>query len=165
MSAPRNNEGPLLKEVSTTTSGEEVDPQILDIAMKLAEKMFLKMKEDDAKRKAEEEEARRKVEEEDIGKKKIDYNDDLIELLVSKVMRKMNVHIEESPSKSNSYGFNKVPFDYSRSFVPNFSSAPHGKLPTLSELNYDEWADKMKSHIIGVHPSLWEIVNVGLVKK
>jgi len=31
-------------------------------------------------------------------------------------------------------------------------------------LNYDEWADKMKSHLIGVHPSLWEIVNVGVNK-
>jgi hypothetical protein len=75
-------------------------------------------------------------------------------------MRKMNVNTEESPSKSKSYEFNKVPFDYSRSFVPNFSLAPLRKLPTLSELNYDEWADKMKSHRIGVHPSLWEIVNV-----
>jgi hypothetical protein len=49
MSAPRNNEGPLLEEVLTTTSGEEVDTQILDIAIKLAEKIFLKMKEDEAK--------------------------------------------------------------------------------------------------------------------
>ena len=131
MSAPRNNEGPLLEEVSTTTSGEEVDTQILDIAMKLAEKMFLRMKEDEAKRKAEEEESRRKVEEEDKVKKKIDYNDDLVELLVSKVMRKMNVNTEESPRKSKSYEFNKVPFDYSRSFVPNFSSAPLGNFQLL----------------------------------
>jgi hypothetical protein len=147
--------------VLTTTSGEELDPQILDIVMKLAEKIFLKMKDDEAKKKAEEEESRRKVKGEDKGKKKIDYNDDLVELLVSKVMRKMNVNNEDSPSKSKSYELNKVPFDYSRSFIPNFSSAPLGKLPTLSELNYDELANKMKSHLIGVHPSLWEIVNVG----
>jgi hypothetical protein len=31
-------------------------------------------------------------------------------------------------------------------------------------LNYDEWADKMKSHLISVHPSLWEIVNIGMKK-
>jgi hypothetical protein len=31
-------------------------------------------------------------------------------------------------------------------------------------LNYDEWAAKMKSHLIGVHPSLWEIVNIGVNK-
>jgi hypothetical protein len=50
MSALRNNEDPLLEEVLTTTCGEELDPQILDIAMKLAEKMFLNMKEDEAKK-------------------------------------------------------------------------------------------------------------------
>jgi hypothetical protein len=31
-------------------------------------------------------------------------------------------------------------------------------------VNYDEWADKMKSHLIGVHPSLWDIVNIGMYK-
>jgi hypothetical protein len=31
-------------------------------------------------------------------------------------------------------------------------------------LNNDEWADKMRSHLIGVHPSLLEIVNIGVCK-
>jgi hypothetical protein len=31
-------------------------------------------------------------------------------------------------------------------------------------LNCDEWADKMKSHLIGVHPSFLEIVNIGVCK-
>jgi hypothetical protein len=44
--------------------------------------------------------------------------------------------------------------------VPNFSSTPLGKLLTLNELNFDEWGDKMKSHLIDVDPSLWEIVNI-----
>jgi hypothetical protein len=51
MSVPRNNEGTLTEEILTTSNGEELDPQILNIAMKLAEKMFLKMKEDEAKKK------------------------------------------------------------------------------------------------------------------
>lgn len=83
---------------------------------------------------------------------------------MSKVMRKMNINTKESPSKSKVHEFSKVPFDYSRSFVPNFSSTPLGKLLTLSELNYDEWADKMKSHLIGMQPSLWEIMHVGVCK-
>jgi hypothetical protein len=66
----------------------------------------------------------------------------------------MNINSEESPSKSKVYEFNKILFDYSRSFVPNISSTPLGKLPTHTELNYDEWANKMKSHLISVHPSL-----------
>jgi hypothetical protein len=93
-------------------------------------------------------------------RKKIEYNDDLVELLVSRVMSKVCLTIEGSSTKSKGNEFNKVQFDYSRNFIPNFSSAPLGQLPTLSELNYDEWADKMKSHLIGVHPSLWEIVNI-----
>jgi hypothetical protein len=96
--------------------------------------------------------------------KKIDYNDNLVELLMSKVIIKMNINTEESPSKSKVCEFNKVSFDYSKYFVPNFSSTTLEKLPTLSELNYDEWTDKMKSHLIGVHPSLCEIVHVGVCK-
>jgi hypothetical protein len=47
--------------------------------------MFLKMKEEAMKKKAKEEESRRKPKE-DKGKGKLEYNDDLVELLVSKVM-------------------------------------------------------------------------------
>jgi hypothetical protein len=79
MSTPRNNEDPLLEELLVTTTGEEVDPKILDLAMKITEKMFLKVKEEDAKKKGEEEESRRKAEE-DKGKGKIEYNDDFVEL-------------------------------------------------------------------------------------
>jgi hypothetical protein len=79
----------------------------------------------------------------------------LVELLVSKVMSKVSFNTEGSSTKSKGNEFNKVQFDYSRNFIPNFSSAPLGKLPTLSE---------MKSHLIGVHPSLWEIVNIGMYK-
>jgi hypothetical protein len=49
--APKNNNDPLLKEVLTTTGGEEVDPKILELAIKIIEKMFLKMKEDKAEKK------------------------------------------------------------------------------------------------------------------
>jgi hypothetical protein len=79
---------------------------------------------------------------------------------MSKVMRKMNTNTEESPSKSKVHEFNKVPFDYSRYFVPNFSLEPLTKLPTLSELNYDEWADKMMFDVYGVmdHLSIGRLV-------
>jgi hypothetical protein len=74
---------PLLEEIPTTSTGEEMDPKVLDLAMNIAEKMFLKMKEEDAKKRVEEEESRRKAEE-DKEKGRIEYNDDLVELLVSK---------------------------------------------------------------------------------
>jgi hypothetical protein len=62
MSTQRDHVDPLLEEIPITSSGEEIDPKVLDLAMKIAEKMFLKMKEEDAK-KREEEESRRKAEE------------------------------------------------------------------------------------------------------
>jgi hypothetical protein len=108
---------PLLEEIPTTSTSEKMDPKVLDLAMKIAEKMFLKMKEQDAKKRAEEEESRRKAEE-DKGKGRIEYNDDLVELLVSRVMRKVSLNTEGSSTKSKGNKFNKVQFDYSRNFIP-----------------------------------------------
>jgi hypothetical protein len=54
MSTQRDHVDPLLEEIPVTSSGEEVDPKVLDLAMKIAKRMFLKMKEEDAKKKAEE---------------------------------------------------------------------------------------------------------------
>ena len=79
MSTQRDHVDPLLDEIPVTSSGEEVDPKVLNLAMKIAEQMFLKMKEEDAKKREEEEESRRKAEE-DKGKGKFEYNDDLVEL-------------------------------------------------------------------------------------
>jgi hypothetical protein len=100
MSTPRNNLDPLLKEILATSIGEEMDVKILDLAMKIVERMFLGMKEEDAKKKAKEEESRR-IAEEDKGKGKMEYNDDLVELLVSKVMSKVSLNAEVSPESSD----------------------------------------------------------------
>src|SRR5690242_12853893 len=99
MSTQRDHVDPLLEEIPTTSTSEEVDPKVLDLAMKIAEKMFLKMKQEDAKKKVEEEETRRKAEE-DRGKGKIEYNDDLVEFLVSRVMSKVSLNTEASSTKS-----------------------------------------------------------------
>jgi hypothetical protein len=69
MSTQRDHVDPLLEEIPTTSTGEEVDPKVLDLAMKIAERMFLNMKEDDAKKKAEEEESRKKAQEEESRKR------------------------------------------------------------------------------------------------
>jgi hypothetical protein len=83
---------PRLEEIPITSSGEEIDPKVLDLAMKIAEKMFLKMKEEDAKKREEEEESRRKAKK-DKGKGKIEYNDNLVELLVSRVMSMVSLNV------------------------------------------------------------------------
>ena len=101
MSTQRDHVDPLLEEIPTTSTSEEMDPKVLDLAMKIVESMFLKMKEEDAKKrteeefqkKAQEEESRRRADE-DRGKGKLEYNDDLVELLVSKMMSKVNLNTE-----------------------------------------------------------------------
>jgi hypothetical protein len=118
MSTQRDHVDPLLEEIPVTSSGEEMDPKVLDLAIKIAEKMFLRMKEEDAKKRAKEEESRRKVKE-DKAKGKIEYNDDLVELLVSRVMSKVSLNTEASSTKSKGTKFNNVQFDYSRNFIPN----------------------------------------------
>jgi hypothetical protein len=81
----------------------------------------------------------------------LEYTNDLVELLVTKVIKKVSLNIEDSSSKSKANKFYRVQFDYSHNFMANFFSAPLKKLPTLNELNYDEWAYNIKSHLIGVH--------------
>jgi hypothetical protein len=55
MSTQRDHVDPLLEEIPTTSTSEEMDPKVLDLAMKIVESMFLKMKEEDAKKRTEEE--------------------------------------------------------------------------------------------------------------
>ena len=52
MSTQRDHVDHLLEEILTTSTSEEMDPKVLDLAMKIAKRMFLKMKEEDAKKKA-----------------------------------------------------------------------------------------------------------------
>jgi hypothetical protein len=44
MSTQSDHVDPLLEEIPTTSTGEEMDPKVLDLAMKISERMFLKMK-------------------------------------------------------------------------------------------------------------------------
>ena len=67
-------------------------------------------------------------------------------------------------SKYDGGSFHKVPYKYSQDFIPGHSAPPIGKLPMLNEDNYDAWSDRMRSHLVSVHPSLWEIVNVGVYR-
>jgi hypothetical protein len=61
MSTQRDHEDPLHEEIPTSSTGKEMDPKVLDLDMKIAERMFLKMKEEDTKKIAEEEESRKRL--------------------------------------------------------------------------------------------------------
>src|SRR6266508_4337450 len=96
----------------------------------------------------------------------------MAEAMCEKVMAKMMKKMEKqetpssSPKKSTSSKheeYNRNSFDYSRmqnNFPSNFISVPLGKAPLLDGLNYADWINKMKMHLIALHPSLWEVENV-----
>ena len=93
-----------------------------------------------------------------------------MEKIMATMMKKMEK--EETPStspkksdSSKQQEYNRNSFDYSRmqgNFSSNFISVPLGKAPLLDGLNFADWVNKMKMHLIALHPSLWEVVNVGV---
>src|SRR5438128_3656342 len=93
-----------------------------------------------------------------------------MEKIMATMMKKMEK--EETPSSSpkksdpsKQQEYTRNSFDYSRmqgNFSSNFISVPLGKAPILDGLNSADWVNKMKLHLIALHPSLWEVVNVGV---
>jgi hypothetical protein len=63
MSTQRDHVDPLLEEIPTTSTSEEMDPKVLDLTVKIVERMFLKMKEEDTNKNAKEEELRKRADE------------------------------------------------------------------------------------------------------
>src|SRR5579859_3128572 len=92
--------------------------------------------------------------------------------ILARLMERMSMNKQDPsplPTKASSsakHEYHQAPFNYSQNTTPfvasNVSSSSLGKVPILEGSNYDEWANKMKYHLFGVHPSLWEIVNVGI---
>src|SRR5438105_3008948 len=135
---------------SGESSGSEIDATASKEVRKLARKMAKKM----AKKKTD----------------KIMKKMETMEKTMATMMKKMEK--EETPStspkkfdSSKQQEYTQNSFDYSRmqgNFSSNFISVPLGKTPLLDGLNYADWVNKMKMHLIALHPSLWEVVNVGV---
>ncbi|KAJ1253494.1 hypothetical protein BS78_K248900 [Paspalum vaginatum] len=170
----------LSQELLSIADDENLNPATKETVMELAMKLFKRMREledaakkEEERKRAEEEAARKKaLEEEEEWRKKNVYNIDesTLENMVKEMMKKLQVNqASSSDSKAESKrdkekAYHCVSFDYSHSTTPTFSLAPLGKVPTLNELNYDEWSNKMQFYLFGVNPSLWEVVNVGIYK-
>ena len=137
---------------SGESSGWEDDPTASDEVKKLARRMAKKMAKKKATKMAEK------------------MAEAMCEKVMAKIMKKMEKQetSSSSPKKtasSKKVEYNRNPFDYSRmqnNFSPNFISVPLGKAPLLDGLNYADWVNKMKLNLITLHPSLWEVVNVGV---
>src|SRR6266540_2853573 len=132
------------------SSGLEIDATASKEVRKLARRMAKKM----AKKKT------------DKIMKKMETMEKTMATMMKKMEKKETP--STSPKKSDSskkQEYTRNSFDYSRmqgNFSSNFISVPLGKAPLLDGLNYADWVNKMKMHLIALHPSLWEVVNVGV---
>src|SRR6266498_1647708 len=135
---------------SGESSGSKIDATASKEVRKLARRMAKKM-------------ANKKTD-------KIMKKMETMEKIMATMMKKMEK--EETPStspkksvSSKQQEYTRNSFDYSRmqgNFSSNFISVPLGKAPLLDGLNYTDWVNKMKMHLIALYPSLWEVVNVGV---
>ena len=81
--------------------------------------------------------------------------------LLKQVAERMNINPNDASSSSSKKEYHRVSFNYPPPPLPNYAPTPSGKVPTLTFGNYDEWAEKLSFHLIGLNPSLWELVLVG----
>jgi hypothetical protein len=166
---------PILSDNSGDEVEETMDAKIERLAFNIAEKM---MKE----REKVLEEREKAIEEKiNIVEKMTREREKVMEdMILERLMKKMSMDKDATPppppqpssstkaTTSTTREYNQMPFEYPRNSIPfvstNVSSSSLGKVPILEGSNYDEWANKMKYHLFSVHPSLWEIVNVGLIQ-
>src|SRR5438132_5892457 len=145
-----NNKSTYNSLSSGESSGSEIDATASKEVRKLARRIVKKM----AKKKTD----------------KIMKKMETMEKVMVDMMKKMEKQEtpSSSPKKSDStkqQEYTRNLFDYSKmqgNFSSNFISVPLGKAPLLDGLNYADWVNKMKMHLIALHPSLWEVVNVGV---
>jgi hypothetical protein len=65
--------------------------------------------------------------------------------------------------KSITSNYSRTPFNYDNmSCNNNFLSISLGKPPHFDGTNYSQWRTNMRWHLFSLHPSLWEIVCVGI---
>jgi hypothetical protein len=77
----------------------------------------------------------------------------------------MDLSIDEENKKKTKKGFAQIPLNYdefNKFSSTNFQSIHLGKAPYFDGTNYPKWAYDIKMHLFGLHPLLWEIVNVGV---
>src|SRR6266540_1763970 len=136
---------------SGESSGSKIDATASEEVKKLARRMAKKM----AKKKA--------------AKMAEKMAEAMCEKVMAKIMKKMEKQqtLSSSPKKSSSskqQEYNQNSFDYSRmqnNFLLTSSRCPR-QAPILDGLNYADWVNKMKMHLIALHPSLWEVANIGV---
>jgi hypothetical protein len=67
---------------------------------------------------------------------------------------------KKKPVNSNfSFDYSRIPFNSNAHLL----SIPLGKPPHFDGKDYSFWSHKMRSHLFSLHPSIWEIVENGML--
>jgi hypothetical protein len=67
---------------------------------------------------------------------------------------------KKKPVNSNfSFDYSRIPFNFNAHLL----SIPLGKPPHFDGEDYSFWSHKMRSHLFSLHPSIWEIVENGML--
>jgi hypothetical protein len=67
---------------------------------------------------------------------------------------------KKKPVNSNfSFDYSRIPFNSNAHLL----SIPLGKPPHFDGEDYSFWSHKMRSHLFSLHPSIWEIVENGML--
>ena len=84
-----------------------------------------------------------------------------IEKKARKLMKK---RIKEESEKHPFFGMHQVPHNYAQSqyLSSQFQSVKLGQPPFFDGKDYLKWLYDMKMHLYGLHPSIWEVVVVGV---
>ena len=83
-----------------------------------------------------------------------------------KAQKLLKKRLKEEQDKLPPYSYHQVPHTYDSS--PHYSTTHYqsvnlGGAPHFDGKDYPKWAYDMKLHLYGLHPSVWEIVHVGVV--
>jgi hypothetical protein len=72
--------------------------------------------------------------------------------------------IKEESEKHPFFRLHQVPHNYVSSQYPTsqFQSVHLAKPPFFDGMDYPKWSYDMKMHLYGLHPSIWEVVVVGV---
>ena len=86
------------------------------------------------------------------------------EKIEKKARKFMKQRIKEEKEKHPFFGMHQVPHNYEQ---PHYSSSQFqsihlGRAPYFDGTDYPKWAFDMKMHLYRLHPSVWEVVCVGV---
>ena len=91
--------------------------------------------------------------------------EEMKEKIEKKARKLMKQRIKKEKEKHPFFGMHQVPHNYEQQMYSSsqFQSIHLGRAPYFDGTDYPKWAFDMKMHLYGLHPSIWEVVCVGVI--